>query len=345
MNIYALVPSFYGLFAALLGVLVSLQLNLPLPWLLGPLFFVATLRLCNQPVFCPRIIKVIGQAIIGISLGLFFTPDIVDIIYKYILVMILGIIFAIALSFLGTYIFMKLAHTDPKTAWFASAIGGASEMTTLADRFGARTDLVATSHSIRLFAVVTTIPFAFKFLGISGTDIGLMQYTPIDVFDMGCITLLAICTGLLFQKLRIPNAWVLGPLFLTIGLTSFQLFESGLPFGASQIGQLFIGWSIGDRYRSDFLKTAPTFAMAAFTYTGLALFFTLIIAWVVSYFSELSISTLILSLAPGGLIEMSITAKVLMLGAPLVTAFQVSRMVSVVLLTSLIYKYFFSKLK
>lgn len=345
MNIYALVPFFYGLFASLLGVLASVQLNLPLPWLLGPLFFVATLRLCDQPVFCPKMIKVIGQAIIGISLGLFFTPDIVDIIYKYILVMILGIVFAIALSFLGTYIFMKLGHTDSKTAWFASAIGGASEMTTLADRFGARADLVATSHSIRLFAVVTTIPFAFKFLGVSGADIGLIQIIPMNGYDMICITLLAICAGFLFQKLRIPNAWVLGPLFLTIGLTSFQLFETSLPFGASQIGQLFIGWSIGDRYRSDFLKTAPKFALAALTYTCLALLFTVCIAWVVSLYSELSILTLILSLAPGGLTEMSITAKVLMLGAPLVTAFQVSRMVSVVLLTSLIHKYFFSKVK
>jgi len=40
-----------------------------------------------------------------------------------------------------------------------------------------------------------------------------------------------------------------------------------------------------------------------------------------------------LGFAPGGIAEMAITAKVLQLGVPLVTAFQVSRMVMVVLTT------------
>ena len=60
----------------------------------------------------------------------------------------------------------ELGHLPPSawraTTYFASAIGGASEMTLLAERHGARTDLVAAAHSVRLVLVVLTLPFAMQ---------------------------------------------------------------------------------------------------------------------------------------------------------------------------------------
>jgi uncharacterized membrane protein AbrB (regulator of aidB expression) len=43
-------------------------------------------------------------------------------------------------------------------------------------------------------------------------------------------------------------------------------------------------------------------------------------------------ATMILGTAPGGITEMAITAKVLQLGVPVVTAFQVCRLVAVLLI-------------
>jgi uncharacterized membrane protein AbrB (regulator of aidB expression) len=45
-----------------------------------------------------------------------------------------------------------------------------------------------------------------------------------------------------------------------------------------------------------------------------------------------------LGVAPGGIAEMSITAKVLQLGVPLVTAFHVTRVAAVLLLTEPMYR-------
>src|SRR5690606_41883439 len=55
---------------------------------------------------------------------------------------------------------------------FASAVGGASEMTGLAERYGARPDLVASAHGLRVLMVVVIIPFAFEALGFSGEQAG-----------------------------------------------------------------------------------------------------------------------------------------------------------------------------
>lgn len=49
--------------------------------------------------------------------------------------------------------------------------------------------------------------------------------------------------------------------------------------------------------------------------------------------------TLLLATSPGGIAEMSITAKLLQLGAPMVTAFQVCRLVAVLLLLELLYRW------
>jgi hypothetical protein len=49
--------------------------------------------------------------------------------------------------------------------------------------------------------------------------------------------------------------------------------------------------------------------------------------------------TLLLGTSPGGIAEMAITAKVLQLGVPVVTAFQVCRLVAVLLLVNPLWRW------
>lgn len=77
--------------------------------------------------------------------------------------------------------------------------------------------------------------------------------------------------------------------------------------------------------------------MAGFTVAALALAFGL--GALLSLWSAAPIPTLILGTTPGGIAEMAITAKVLQLGVPVVTAFHVTRMVFVVIVTGPIYAF------
>ena len=49
------------------------------------------------------------------------------------------------------------------------------------------------------------------------------------------------------------------------------------------------------------------------------------VGWVIGRLAGVSVPTMILAMAPGGIAEMCITAKVLQLGVPLVTAAHVVR--------------------
>ena len=56
------------------------------------------------------------------------------------------------------------------------------------------------------------------------------------------------------------------------------------------------------------------------------------------------LATLILGTSPGGIAEMAITAKVLQLGVPVVTAFQVCRLVAVLILVAPLYRWLYPQL-
>jgi len=328
---------FFGGCAALIGALVANNLQIPLPWLLGPLFAVAVLRLGSVPIASSKTLRFSGQWVIGTSLGLYFTPAILDLVVKHWFVIIVGMLIPLVLSVFGTWVLWRVGRTSLKTAWFSAAIGGASEMSHLAERYGGRVDLVASAHSLRILAVVIVIPFGFQYWKISGGASDLVVETVFNGTDLTLLILGTSIAGWLFQKRDLPNAWVLGPLLISIVLTLSGVVSTSMPTEVVNLGQLLIGWSLGDRYRPAFFKAAPRFLLATLIFTFGSLVIVAILGSLMALYSELPLATIWLGLAPGGLAEMAITAKVLMLGVPMVTALQVTRMVFVVVITGWLY--------
>lgn len=332
-----------GLIASIFGALIAQFLGIPLPWTLGPLLIVACLRLLAVPVSSASPLRNFGQWVIGLTLGLYFTPQVIAVVANQWFAMLAGLFLALFLAFYGMFLLHHFARVDLKTAWFSSAIGGANEMAVLAERYGVRPDLVASAHTVRVIIVVLAVPFACELFNVSGIDQSTLDIREFSFWGLFLLAALSFAGGIFAHYFNIPNAWVLGPMFVAILLTINQFHFSIVPPELSKIAQLFIGWSLGDRFRPGFFKKAPKFlfyvVIFSFTALGLAFFYALVL----HYFSDLPLSSLSVSVAPGGIAEMAITAKVLQLGVPLVTAFQVSRMVGVVLLTGPIYKFFISK--
>lgn len=326
-----------GFCIALIGALLAVWAHMPLPWMLGALLLTAATRIGGLRTACPRPARNAGQWVIGASLGLYFTPQVIGHIGSNAGPIIAGMLFALALAFLGTAILRRYTDVDFKTAWFSSAIGGASEMANLAERHGARIDRVATAHSVRVLLVVVTVPFIFQWWGVAGLDPTVPGPRDVHALGLAALVALTIVGGAAFTKFRLPNPWVLGPMLVAMILTASNIELSALPDFVPKAGQLLIGWSLGDRYRPDFFRAAPRFmaAVAGFTILALALAFG--VGALLSLWSAAPIPTLILGTTPGGIAEMAITAKVLQLGVPVVTAFHVTRMVFVVIVTGPIY--------
>jgi hypothetical protein len=328
---------------ALIGALVAVWLKTPLPWMLGPLLFIAIFKIASAPISSSANLRYLGQWGIGVSLGLYFTPYVVGVIAQNIWPILAGMGFAICLGLYGTLVFSKLGGVDLKTAWFSSAIGGASEMTSLSERYGGRSDLVASAHSLRILTVVVVIPIALQIWGVVGSDASLPGP---KIVNYGGLIILAVVTAssaLIAGYFKMPNGWVLGPMFVAMGLTMSGIELSALPDFVSKTGQLLIGWSLGDKFRPGFFQRAPRFLCSVIFCSMSSIVLALGFALLLDQITVIPLATLLLGLAPGGIAEMAITAKVLQLGVPLVTAFQVTRMALVVIVTGPIYKYFIQK--
>lgn len=337
---------FFGFLVALIGSLLAVAIGTPIPWLLGSLIFTAAFKINGVNIACHVAFRKIGQWIIGISLGLHFTPATVEIIKNLSPYVFAGCVFAVAIGLVGAAILYKWGSVDFATAYFGSTVGGASEMVVLAERNGSTNlSLVASAHSLRVLLIVITIPFAYQFLGLKG-DLS-SQAIAAEYSYIGLIQLLALTAigCFILEKIRAPNAMMLGGIIVTALLTSNDIVFTQLQPEIQRIGQMFLGWSLGSNYRPGFFRQAPKFLGAVTLMTTVYMLLAFIFCVSVALMSDMYLPTAILAMSPGGLAEMAITAKVLMLGAPLVTSFQVSRLIFVLLTVGPIYQRLNSYLK
>ena len=327
---------------------LCLWLHTPLPWMIGPLLVTAVATMLRAKTESSTPLRNWGQCTIGAALGLYFTPDITQLVASLWWAILFCIAWAMFLG-LGFGFWLQRVHgrhlpqLPRSTTYFAGCLGGASEMTLLAERHHARTDLVAATHSLRMMIVTLLIPFAIQFSGLHGID--ELPASTREVHGPGLV-LLFLATGVgawVLGRRHLPNPWFIGPLLVTMGLTMANISLSAIPTEFSNAAQLVIGVSLGVRFTPAFVHTAPRWlasvALGSLVLIGLSAGF----AWVLSRYTGLQGLTLVLATAPGGIAEMSITAKVLQLGAPVVTTFQVCRLIAVLVLVEPIYRRFFLK--
>jgi membrane AbrB-like protein len=326
------------LLLALAAALASERLRVPLPWMIGPLLATAACAVAGLPVAAALPLRNAGLALIGIALGLYFTPAVMALMLTLAPALLAGVAWAIGLGYAFYRFLLRVNGGDRATAFFAAAIGGASEMALLAERHGARVDRVAAAHSLRVLLVVVLVPLGTQLSGAHGADAALP--TLLEVRPAGLLMLMAAAGGgvWLLHRIGAPNPWVLGALLVTLALTAGGVQLSALPRAASNAAQLVIGVSLGVRFTPDFAHAAPRWLGSVAAGTLAMIVASGAFAWLLAQGAGLNMATAFLGTAPGGIAEMCITAKVLQLGVPVVTAFQVLRYVAVLTLTGPLFR-------
>jgi len=308
-------------------------LRLPLPWMIGPLAAMAVCNFAGAGLRALRGGREVGQIVIGTALGLYFTPVVAREVASYWHLLLLAGAFAILLGALGGWILGRLAGVDRTTAFFASVAGGAAEMTILGERFGARPDRVALAQSLRILAVVVVVPFALTYSGVHGAD--LHQPAPLAL-DWGKLALLLGIAGLAAAVVNgtgMQNAFMFGPLAAVIALTATGVYFSSVPTTISNGAQVLLGCALGSRFERHSLESTPRYVAAVLGSVAVAMAIAAGFAAILAWGSGLPTASLVLATAPGGIAEMCITAKVLQLGVPLVTAAHVTRVLVLITTT------------
>ncbi len=340
----------FTLLLAVAAAWACVLLRTPLPWMIGPLVATGMLSMLGAPTHSYTPLRNAGQWVIGAALGLYFTPQVVGLVLGVWWAIALNIVWALALG-LAFGAWMHRVHYPPgrfhvagltrTTTYFAGPIGAASEMTLLGERYGAQTELVASAHSLRVLLVTLIIPFGLKWAGLLGLDTTLPGPR---LVDWPGLALLAVLTGIgswVMLKLRRTNPWFIGALAVAVLLTANGFILSAIPQWLTNAAQLVIGISLGVRFTRQFIHLAPRWLASVTLATVAMIVLCASSAWLLAIATQQHWTTVMLGTSPGGIAEMAITAKVLQLGVPLVTAFHVTRLAAVLLLVEPMYRWFY----
>ena len=314
------------------GALFAL-LHTPLPWMMGSMLAMAAVQMAGAGLEPLPGGRNAGMMVVGVSLGLYFTAPIVHEVATYWPWFIALGLAALGFGAASGLVLARLSGVDRATAYFGSMPGGASEMAVMGEPYGARPDRVALAHSVRMLFVVTVFPIGITVAGFSATDDYHPVITPFDPKGLATLFTIAVVAGTLARLIRLPTAYMMGPLVATIALTVWGVKFSSVPTPLTNVAQVLLGCALGARFDGTFLRTAPRFAAALVPSTLLMLVLAASVGTLLAWGASVYLGSGLLAAAPGGIAEMSITAKVLRIGVAFVTAAHVVRYIVVVFLT------------
>ncbi|MBH0333707.1 AbrB family transcriptional regulator [Brevibacillus brevis] len=327
------------LFTLLLGSLGGLlfaTIHSPLPWLLGAL---VTTVICNmlgvKNLWIPSWFRQAGLTVIGITLGLRMTSEIVDTMMGHVGLMLITTILTILISLVNAWIFYKICRVDGITAIFSNIPGGLSEMVSVGQMAGGNQQVITIFHSIRAISVVLCTPYL-----VLPTHAAIQTATTEHVLGIGqtvMILVAGLIGALIASRCYIPAPFLLGALLVTalISMNTSLVGESpALPSILVQGAQIFIGVSIGLGFKREDIVKNRRFFLFGLMHSLFLFVMVIVLAIGISYVTATDIVTAILATVPGGLAEMSLTALATGADPLLVTAFHLFRLVLVLTLFS-----------
>lgn len=310
-----------------LGGLLFYRLGTPLPWLLGALVFAAGGRLSGLPVAASRTARNGGMLVVGCALGLFFTPTASEHIARHALLVLVTALLTLLLGVALSPMLGRLARLDKASALFGSIPGGVAEMSLIGEAYGARPTAVAIAQLLRVVGVVIMVPTSFALFGIHGAAGLGGTALALPFAPLGFTGLLA-AGGLLawgMARVGVRNSWLLGGLLLSAGLTATGHSITGVPLALTAAAQVLLGAQLGVQFERAALLGSGRLLVGAILHVVLLTALCTALGLGLGHAFGLDPASMVLATAPGGMSEMSITAKTLLLDVPVVVAFHLVR--------------------
>jgi membrane AbrB-like protein len=312
-------------------------LRAPIPWMIGPMVAVAAVNLLGVRMHSPPYARQLGQAIIGSSVSLYFTPPVVAALAGNLPAILAATVSVFIVGILGALTLSRASGVDAKSTFFASIPGGAMAMAVLADRYGAQMSPVAVAHSLRVAVVVIVVPFALTYGGFPIEATAAKPILPLDPWVLSIWLAAGGVLGEISERLHFNNGCLLTPIFVGAALSMNGVQLSAVPHWLTELAQLLFGLVLGARYERAFFARHKLFVPFALLNSFFILVVSAAAGAALAWLFELPIATMIIATSPGGLAEMTITAQALHISVPLVVAFHLFRVVVVNIGTQYIY--------
>ncbi len=317
------------------GALLFQALNLPVPWLLGPMLasLIGSNVLKKQLYAWPSPIRNGALIMIGYTIGLALTGEALRRMGTQVPYMILMTFLLLLLCAGISFVIGKLSGTDFKTSLLGSVPGGLSQMVVLAEETkGVDLTLVTVNQVMRLLLIIVGIPlmiYSPLFAGQAGeaTTAAAAESIPWSGLFPNIFVYGPLCAGLalLGKKVRFPTAFLLCPAFGTALLQATGFHAPELPHALTAAAQLALGTYVGTLLKpAQIQNKVRTLSLSLLS--GLLLIvgaFGLTV--LLTRLQPVSAPTALLSLAPGGMDQMGVIAHSIGADLSIVSGYQLFR--------------------
>ena len=307
--------------------------DLPLAWMIGAMVATATAAVCRARIRVPYRLRSAMVMVLGIMLGSAFDPSILDQLSRWSITLASLVLFILISIAVGFVYLRWIARYDPVTSFFTAAPGGFNEMLIVGAALGGDERTIALSHSARVMLVVFTIPIWFQLFADYETAARAQDFVGFGDLAAGDALLLAACAagGPVAVALRIPAAWLVGPMGLSAVFHLGGWTDSQPPGALVAVAQIVVGSYIGCRFVGVAPRRVGETVLVAVGLTGLLLGVTVAFALALNRVTGIPTTDLVLAFAPGGLAEMSLVALALDVDAAFVSTHHVFRIMIIVL--------------
>jgi membrane AbrB-like protein len=300
-------------------------LGIPLPWMLGAMAATGALA-WNERAHVLKPTRPTALILLGLGLGQTFTAPVIAAVVLALPWLILAAALSILVGVLVARLFARWAGTDAETGYYASVPGGVVVMAVLAQRAGVPVPTVTLAQTIRVMIVVAIVPPLVTWLAPrGGAGIFLAERPEVHLSGLVLLLALGVAVALAVARLGMANPWMLGPCGLVIALSAAGLLPSGVPGWMVDAAQLGMGMALGQRMTRKFLLSSRRLAIASVAMTAVLVAAMAALAAGLTLVSGLPLAEVALGMSPGGMPEMTVTAKALELGVPLVLGFHIVR--------------------
>lgn len=320
--------------------------GLPLPWVLGALTFVMIYQgLSKRKMYCPDPLKQSGFLILGMFFGLYFTADTLSTVGPYVLPYVVSTIILVGISILNSVLVTRWIPVDRITSVFGSIPGGLSEMVIASESLNARSSLVVIFQTVRLLTVLFLVPFVVVHT-FTNTGSGLDTVLPGAAYVTGgwdySWFAIPVIGGIIFRK-RIPAGIVIVPMALTAIMNILFIDMATLPPLLLIVAQITVGIGMGKGIAFADLKLGGKYCFVYFGLTVTLILVSFGLGVGLAAFTSLNLPTAILSVAPGGLIEMVLTASTVGGDPAVVSALQLVRLLFIIIVVPPALKWYFGR--
>ncbi len=146
--------------------------------------------------------------------------------------------------------------------------------------------------------------------------------------------------GILGLKSPLPAGGIIGALIFVIIFKAIRpVGVIELPPVAMSVAQIFVGIMVGISFTKEFFLQVKSSFIPIVSIVLLLILFTLVLAFLLTKFTDMSAVTAVLSTAPGGIAEVTVLSLLYKANTPLILVFHLARLLAVILLLPFIVRW------